>query len=224
MGFSLYIESPHAPKYTINIVDMYNEIEWIAALLGVVGIWGTKEGKLWGFPLGMSSVAAYVWICYGAKLYAHMGVNAYFFVVSAYGWYHWYEAKKADRGVVKFYYCRTRERIWALISLGLVFGLLYFFLARYSDSDIALWDSFSTSFYVISMILMAYKRIEHWVGWIIGDVVAVPMYISKELFFTAGQFMVFLLLAVAGWRRWRKVYREQKDKNPSTSIGFHPPL
>jgi nicotinamide mononucleotide transporter len=65
-------------------------------------------------------------------------------------------------------------------------------------------DSFNTAFFLVATILMAVKKVENWLFWIIGDAVSIPIYLSQGLYFTSGQYIVFLVLAILGYRDWKR--------------------
>ena len=190
----------------IRIFTHLHPFEWLAALLGVIGVWGTMRGKLWGYPIGGVSVVLYCWVCYEAGLYANMGVNAYYFFANIYGLHRWWRHKQKT-GTMSFGYCSFREYMWIASGLVGAFGLLYYVLVQYTDSQLVLWDAITTAIYVVAMILMAHRRIENWIGWIIGDIIAIPLYFSLGLYFTTAQFAVFLVLATMGYVRWRRSYK-----------------
>jgi nicotinamide mononucleotide transporter len=87
------------------------------------------------------------------------------------------------------------------------YGFFYLILNNYTDSDVAPIDAFTTAVFVVGMYLMALKKIENWIYWIVGDVVSVPLYFYKGLVFSSFQFFVFLILAVLGYIEWKQNYK-----------------
>ncbi|MDZ7775369.1 MAG: nicotinamide riboside transporter PnuC [Bacteroidales bacterium] len=87
--------------------------------------------------------------------------------------------------------------------------VMYYVLAYHTDSDVPIIDSLTTAIFIIGMYLMALKKIENWIYWIIGDFISVPLYIYKGLILSSFQFFIFLLIAILGYREWRKRYRER---------------
>ena len=70
-------------------------------------------------------------------------------------------------------------------------------LITYTDSSVPYIDSFTTAVFIVGMWLMAVKKVENWIYWIIGDIVSVPLYFYKGLVFTSFQYLVFLIIAVS---------------------------
>jgi len=56
----------------------------------------------------------------------------------------------------------------------------------------------------VGMWLMARKKIENWIYWIIGDVISVPLYFYKGLTLTSFQYLLFTIIAVYGYIAWKK--------------------
>ena len=193
-----------------TLLENLRPISWteaLAASLGIVSVIGLQLGRIWGYPLGMISVGAYVWICYEAKIYAHMGVNAYYLLMNVYGWWCW--LRGANGKPIPYSYIKLKEYKVLLVSMPLCFTLLYFLLKR-TDTDVAFWDALTTTFWAVATWLLARKRVENWLFWIVADLICIPLYFQKGLLLTSLQMCVFLGLATAGFVNWRQLYRKQK--------------
>ena len=190
-------------------IEQMSSIEAAAALTGILGVLFLQAGRIWGYPIGMLSVGVYVWICFEAKLYAHMGVNAYYFLMNIYGWYHWL---RGESGAAAHYgYCKKWEQRVLIMGIPICFGGLYYILNQ-TDSDVAFLDAFTTAIWIAAMWLLARKRIENWIGWIAADLICVPLYFQKGLLLTSLQMLIFLCIATVGFIRWRKLYQTQEAK------------
>ena len=89
------------------------------------------------------------------------------------------------------------------------FIVLYLLLKYFTDSDVAVVDALTTAIFVSGMVLMARKKIENWIAWIIGDFIAIPLFFYKGLFLTSLQFLVFFVLAISGFYIWKKLLQQQ---------------
>lgn len=191
-------------------------MEIIAAFFGLVSVWYAKKANILVYPTGIISVLLYVYICFNAQLYADMGINAFYFLMSVYGWIMW-TIKIGDKKErpVSF---MNRNNYW--LSVLIFFGsllIILFLLKYFNGDDEAYWatnipyiDTFTTAIFVLGMWLMALKKVENWIFWIIGDVISVPLYFYKSLVFTSLQFFVFLILAVLGYIEWRKLAKQKQ--------------
>jgi nicotinamide mononucleotide transporter len=188
----------------VNGIYQTTALEWIAVITGLMSVWHSMKENILVYPTGIISVLIYVYIAFQYKLYADMGVNAYYFVMSVYGWYYWIHPKNDSREQVAVTINDQRENLITVALLLSSFGILYFVLTNFTDSDVPFWDSTTTSFAIAGMWLMARKKLESWVAWIITDLISIPLYFYKGLVLTSFQFLVFTGLAFAGYLAWKR--------------------
>lgn len=178
-------------------------LEGFAVFFGIASVYFSMKENIWVYPTGIISTLIYVWICFQYKLYADMGINAYYFSMSIFGWYVWTHPKEGAK-VLPVTWLQAKG--W-IISIGIFlvsYGVLYFVLSRFTDSDVPYRDSFTTSSAFVGMWLMAKKKVENWIFWIITDLVSIPLYFYKGLVLTTFQFMFFTVLATLGLLAWIK--------------------
>jgi nicotinamide mononucleotide transporter len=184
-------------------------LEWIAVCTGILSVWFSMRENILVYPVGIVSVLIYVWLGFQYKLYADMGVNFYYFIVSLYGWYHWKDTGSEREQIPVSMLENWEKGVSGLILLG-SFGLLYGFLTEFTDSDVAAWDATTTAFFILAMWLMARKKVESWIAWIIGDLLSIPLYFYKGLVLTSFQFVVFTVIAIGGYIAWKKSMETEK--------------
>lgn len=208
--------------FWVNLLDT-TWLEFIAVIFGLLSVWYAKQEKILVYPTGIISVLIYIYICFGVKLYADAGINLFYFIMSVYGWYMW--THKKDQPALKI--TANSRKDWIISLLIFIFsGVIILVLLRFFKSDdIEYWstnvlfiDTFTTAIFIIGMWLMAIKKVENWIFWIIGDVISVPLYAYKGLVFTSFQFFIFLILAIMGYISWRNTLKEnmeeEKNKQP----------
>lgn len=184
-------------------------LEFIAVITGLMSVWFARKENIWVYPTGIISVLIYVKVCFGARLYADMGINVIYFLMSVYGWYNWTRKDNEDH-FTPITRCSHKERIRDAIITAMMFGVLSIVISKFTDSDVPFLDSFTTSIFITGMWLMAKKRLENWVYWTIANFVSVPLYFYKGLVFSSFQFTVFLYLAVMGYIEWRRKLAEME--------------
>lgn len=192
-----------------NILDS-SYLEIIAVIFGLLSVWFAKKENILVFPTGIVSVLIYVYICFFAKLYADMGINFVYFVMSIYGWYMW-SRKDEKKKVLPISFCSVKEHIINIVMFVFFFIVLSYVLKNYTDSNVPIWDSLTTAIFIVGMWLMALKKIENWIVWIIGDIISIPLYFYKGLVFTSLQFTIFLIIAVLGYIEWKKKFEEGRQ-------------
>lgn len=182
-------------------------LEPVAVTFGLASVWLSTRQHIASWPTALVNVSLYVVIFYGVKLYADMGLQFVYFGLSLYGWYQW---KFGGAGRTVLPVSRTSWRLAAvLIPLGLVSAAVVgFVLSRTTDAALPWIDSGATATSLIAQWMMTRKLLESWAVWIAVDVVYVSMFLYKALYLTALQYAVFLVLAVLGWRQWKRSYEE----------------
>lgn len=192
--------------------------EIIGTGLGIIGVTLMIRQSVWGWPVGLVQVAVYGWVFFGAKLYSDAILQGFFFLIQAYGWWHWLHGdphQRARRAALPV----TRMRPVAIAgwaSAGIVATVAWGeLMRRTTDAALPHWDAFILMFSLIAQWLQARKRIENWAGWMIVNVVAVGVYWMKDLRLTAGLYVVFFGMAVMGHIAWRRTMRlsEPAERN-----------
>lgn len=186
-----------------NTLDIVLEI--IAVVFGVSSVWFSKENKIWVFPTGIISTSIFVYLLYKWGLIGDMLINAYYFAMSIYGWYIW--TRKIDKDkYTPISFTTTKEKYVSVLLFVLTLGVVYIIYQLFDKwtSWTAYVDTFTTALFFVGMWLMAKRKIENWLFWIIGDLISVPLYFYKGLTFTSMQYIGFTVLAVFGYLAWKK--------------------
>ena len=171
-------------------------LEVCAVAFGLVSVYLSTRENIWSWPTAIVNVGLYALLFRREKLYADMGLQVVYLVLSFYGWYEWLYGGE-HRTVLHV------SRIGAACSVAL--GTL---LQRSTDAALPYLDSTLAVFSLIAQWMMTRKVLENWSVWILVDIVYVGMFIFlKHLYFTAFQYAVFLVLAVMGHVQWRRSYR-----------------
>lgn len=178
-------------------------LEAVAVFFGIASVFYSIKERIWVYPAGIVSTLIYVWICLQYKLYADMGINAYYFGMSIYGWFVWTHPKE-NQAILPVTWLNKKGWIYAVMIFVVSYLLLSQTLTNFTDSDVPYWDSFTTATAFVGMWLMAKKKVENWIFWIITDLVSVPLYFYKSLILTSFQFLFFTVLATIGLYAWIK--------------------
>ena len=182
-------------------------------MLGILSVWYARRENILVFPFGIASVAIYIYICFVARLYANAGINAVYLISNIYGWYMWSRTGD-DNQKLQISRNTPTQNILSWIAVVVIYVSVFFLLRRVNSNDSAYlhswlpWiDASNTAFFLVATLLMAVKKLENWQFWIIGNIVSLPIYASQELYFTAIQYTVFLVLAILGRREWKEKVR-----------------
>ncbi len=188
----------------LNGASNSSALELVAVLFGFISVWLAKKENIWLYPTGLINVSLFVYICAIYGLYADMGINIYYVIISVYGWFMWTRKGQNSEDILSISVSTITERLLQ-IGASICFGIIiYFLLIEFTDSSVPLWDATTTGIFIVAMILMARKKIEHWIAWIIGNLISVPLYLYKGLAFTSLQYLIFTILAISGYISWKK--------------------
>ena len=177
--------------------------ELIGVAFGLLSVYLTVREQIWLWPTGIVSVAAFAVLFYDIKLYADMLLQIFFLVTSVQGWYYWKRGGR-DRGEPPITLLTPRQRLIGLVGLLAAIALVGALFARYTDAHIPFWDAAASGTSVVAQLLLMRKKLENWYLWIAVDVLSVGIYVYKQVYLTAGLYVVFLALAVAGLLAWRR--------------------
>jgi nicotinamide mononucleotide transporter len=149
------------------------------------------------------NVVLYTVVFWDAKLYADMGLQVIYAVLSLYGWYQWLYG---GAGRTELRVTRTLPRVGAILTVIAAAGsaLLGTLLRHATDAALPFMDSMLSSTSLVAQWMMTKKLVENWLVWIGVDVLYVGMFVFKGLYLTAGLYAVFLVLAVRGYLDWRR--------------------
>jgi len=180
-------------------------LEIIAVFFGFLSVWFSKENHVLVFPTGMISTLIFVYLLFKWVLLGDMMINGYYFIMSVYGWYIW-TRRGEDEQVTPISIMSFNEK---RISIGIFIATLICVYLVYLAFDkwtswVAYVDTVTTAIFFVGMWLMARRKIEHWIFWIIGDIISVPLYFYKGFTFTSLQYLGFTFIAIFGYIAWKK--------------------
>ncbi len=218
--------APYKDAATISIV-----LEFIAALFGVISVFYAKKENILVYPTGIISTGLYVYLLSQWNLYGDLIINIYYTGMSIYGWYMWSKIIDDDKQHIPITRTDKNDK---LKTLGIFVFTSLFVIAVYRFYNVMpneldftesihyaisnmfsgslenfrkitpFLDTFTTGIFFAAMWLMANKKIEHWIFWIGGNIVSIPLYFVKGYGFTGIQYTIFLILAIQGYIAWKK--------------------
>ena len=188
---------------TYDRIDIVLEI--IAVIFGFFSVWFSKQNKILVFPTGMISTAIFVYLLLKWGLLGDMMINGYYFAMSVYGWYIW--TRKVDGSHVTPITTTTvkekKQSVIIFIATVVFVYVVYWYFDKWT-SWTAYVDAITTAVFFVGMWLMAKRKLENWIYWIIGDIISVPLYLYKGLAFTSFQYLGFTIIAIFGYLAWKK--------------------
>jgi len=187
-------------------------LEIFAVFFGFLSVWFSKNNNVLVFPTGLINTSIFVYLLFKWELLGDMIINAYYFVVSIYGWYYWTRKNSNNdyTPISKVNY--NDQKIILVISIlsAIFVSLMYTVFNKWSGL-VSYIDILTTSIFFAGMWLMARRKIESWIFWIIGDIISTPLYLYKGLTFTSFQYFIFTFIAIAGYYKWKSIYNRKNQ-------------
>ena len=188
-------------------------LELFAVIMNITSVVYAKKNNILVYPTGLIGTGIFVYILLNFSLLGDTIINAYFFSMSIYGWYFW--SRKKDKVFINQVSTINRNEIKYLFILSISSLIFIYFVYDYFDkwnNWTAYVDNLTTAIFFIAMWLMAKRKVESWIFWIIGDLITVPLYFYKGLTISSIQYIIFLILAVLGYISWKKILDKNHQK------------
>lgn len=186
-------------------------IEMVAVFFAVCEVLLAYKNKVLLYPAGIISTSIYIWIYVQpeVRLYADGSLNLYYLAMSIYGWIVWSRRNKKDESL-SISWTNHREKLIALAIFLIAFGLIYYVLTHFTNSNTPLGDAFVSSVAWSGMWLLARRKIENWIVLNISNAAAVPLLLYKHLLLTALLTIFLFTVAVFGYYKWRQLAAAEK--------------
>jgi nicotinamide mononucleotide transporter len=192
-----------------------SRIEAVAVIAGIVSVWYSRKENILVFPTGLVNTTLYIYLSYKGHLLGEASVNLYYTIMSIYGWYLW-TRKKEDK-TLALQITNSNIREW-LQQLGffatfyiVIYAALSFAKTAFAPEAIPWADAFASATAYTGMWLMAKKKVESWIWWILTNIASIPLYFIKGYAFTSVQFLILLILAIAGWMSWKEKAKNEAN-------------
>ena len=202
-------------------------LEIIAASFGVLSVLFSIKKNIWVFPTGIISTAIYVYILFKFGLLGDCMINFYYTAMSIYGWFLW---SRSSEDNIHVEVETATQKDWKTSSVlfvaSLILVTIIYYFKPYIDNNFSMsnvnlglyhldwanWlDIIVTAMFLVGMWLMAKRKIENWIFWIVADLISVPMYIYKGLGITSLQYFLFSILAIIGYLEWKNSFGRKDD-------------
>ena len=207
-------------------------LDIVTTVLGLAYILLEYKASTWMWLVGFFMQALGIVLYYQKGLYADCGMEFYYLAMTVYGWWRWVNSSpklgEVRRGLNEEFsdagsdpqppnlgglalpirhFPRKAIGYWLLV-IGIVWGTIYWLLVTFTNSNVPLADSFTTALSIVGIWALAHKYLEQWFIWIAVDVVTCVLYFYKDIPFKAGLYGLYVVIAVFGFFKWRKIMRE----------------
>jgi nicotinamide mononucleotide transporter len=181
-----------------------NYIEVFGAIAGIVYVFLEIRVSHWLWPVGIITSATYVWVFFNGKLYADMGLQVYYVIISILGWFWWIKGTEDKTEKLQITNLKLKTGIVLTIIFIVLYAAMWATLEHLTDSPVPMWDAFITSLSIIATWMLARKILQHWLLWIVVNIAAVMLFIMRGLYPTVILYAVYGIMSFIGLKEWRK--------------------
>lgn len=201
-----FLFEQYSQSQTVDVI-----LEITAVVFGLLSVWYSKNNNILVFPTGMISTAIFIYLLFKWVLLGDMLINAYYFIMSIYGWFIW--TRKENNIVTPITRVNSHEKkigfIIFISSLVFVY-LVYVYFDKWGTITSYI-DNLTTAVFFVGMWLMAKRKIENWIFWIVADIISIPLYFYKGFTFTSLQYLIFTFIAIAGYYSWKNILNKSQQ-------------
>ncbi len=189
-------------REAVKQMTLLHGSEWAAVMLALVYLVLAARNDIRCWIWGGLSCAFWAWAAFSLyKLYVDALLQVFYVLMSVWGWYSWKQGGETGRPITRM---RRKEHLGLLFGGSLLSLLVGYLFARYTDAALPYLDAFTTVFSVLTTFLVIYRKLENWLYWLVIDSLYVYQYGSRGGYLFALLFVLYLVLAVAGYFKWRK--------------------
>lgn len=182
-------------------------LDILGTVIGLVYVYQEYKASIWLWITGIVMPVVYMFVYLDAGLYADFGIQVYYAVAAVYGLIVWKFGKKRGQQDDNMPITHVRRKI-AAVSVALfavAWAAIYFVLVRFTNSNVPVLDSFGNALSIVGLWWLARKYVEQWYVWIVVDAELAALYVYKDIPFTAGLYALYVVIAIAGYFKWRRL-------------------
>ncbi|MBS1762137.1 MAG: nicotinamide mononucleotide transporter [Bacteroidetes bacterium] len=192
--------------------------EYIAVVFGIVSVYFSRKENILVYPTGLINTILYVYLSFKGHLLGEASVNIYYTIVSIYGWWLWSKKDFANHNVLKITTSSKQQWIHQTLFFAVLYILIFLSLKylknEFAPGAIPWADALASASAFTAMWLMAKKKVESWIWWIITNIVSIPLYLTKSYAFTGIYYLILLAMAISGLILWmNKVKKDEKSSD-----------
>ena len=194
-------------------------LDILTTILGLIYIWLEYRASIFLWIVGIVMPALDIWLYWQHGLYGDAGMATYYTLAAVYGYIVW-KWGHGEKRTLPISHMPLRLYLPAAVFFFAAWGATYYILITWTNSTVPVLDAFTNALSFVGLWALARKYMEQWFFWIAVDVVCTFLYVTKGIPFKAGLYGLYVVIAVAGWFKWRQLMHlqnHQDQQSPSTS-------
>ena len=189
-------------------------LDILTTFLGLIYIVLEYRASIYLWAVGILMPLLDVWLYYTHGLYGDAGMAVYYTFAALYGFIVWRFGRKhvqQECQELPITHMHRRRYLPAIVFFFVAWGATYWVLRTYTNSSVPLLDAFTNALSFVGLWALARKYIEQWGFWIVVDVISCYLYIIKGIPFKAGLYGLYVVIAVAGYCKWKRIMHQQYE-------------
>ena len=187
-------------------IDYLNEnwLEVLGTIIGLIYLYQEIKASIYLWITGIVMPAIYTVVYWEAGLYADFGIQIYYIIAAIYGLFFWKFFRSKSGNTLQIKHLPLKKYPFYIGMFVVAYIVIVCLLLYCTDSDVPFLNALDTSLAVVGLILLTRKYIEQWITWIVVDAICVVLFIYKGIYFTAGLYALYTILAVYGYYVWKR--------------------
>ena len=195
----------------------FSVIEMVGAVIGLAYLFFEYRASIWTWVFGVLMPVVYVYLFFRNGLYANMSINVYYIVASVYGFVAWRRVRPDGAQETRIESC-PRRYAWPLLAAVVALtAVLTFVLMQLEESQYPLLDGLSASLSIVMMYMLSRRWYQQWILCIVTEPVMIALGLLTGMYATAVMYVVYLVVAVMGFFKWRRSYLAVSGRQSAVS-------
>ena len=187
-------------------------LDILTTILGLIYIWLEYRAHIALWVIGVIMPALDIVLYWQHGLYGDAGMACYYTFAALYGFYVWKFVKtRKKKEPLPIIFMPRRQYLPTIVFFFVAWAAVYYVLVTWTDSTVPLLDSFTNALSFVGLWALARKYVEQWVFWMVVDGVCTFLYIKKGIPFKAMLYGLYVVIAIAGYLKWRSMARTVKS-------------
>ncbi len=181
----------------------------LGTLTGLVYVYQEYKASIYLWITGIIMPVIYIFVYYEAGLFADFGMSIYYTLAAIYGFVAWKLFSNKEHKEVPITHIPKRYILPTIIAFCALWVGIYLILIHFTNSNVPILDSLGNALSIIGLWALARKYLEQWWIWIVADIELSLLYLYKDLFFTGGLYILYVIISFAGICKWKKIMATQ---------------
>ena len=190
-------------------------IDNLAEIIGVIFAIGylllAVRQIIWCWLAWILSSLLYLYVMFNAGLYMEAALQIFYVAMGLYGWMQWSKDGTEEHLVVRRW--GLGNHLFAVSVISILTLLSGEVLSNYTTAAMPFMDALTTWGAIVTTYMVAKKLIENWIYWFVIDSISIYLFMSRELYFTAVLFFVYLFIIIIGYRSWKQMEMVQGESS-----------